>query len=56
MRKVLIVDLLAERKALGKLGVRKMIEYLPGHEILLWAPHTDERLDYGFLEGVVERA
>lgn len=54
MRKVLIVDLLAERKALGKLGVRKMIEYLPGHEILLWAPHTDERLNYGFGR-VVER-
>jgi len=48
MRKVLIVDLLAERQALGKMGVRKMIEYLPNHEVLLWAPHTNERLNYGF--------
>jgi len=45
---VLIVDLLAERQAFGKLGVANIVEFLPGWEVLLWSPHTDERVDYGF--------
>ncbi len=48
MPTLLIVDLLAERKAFGQKGVEEIISHFPNHEILLWAPHTDEPRDYGF--------
>ena len=48
MPTLLIVDLLAERKAFGEKGVEEIINHFPNHEVLLWAPHTDEPRDYGF--------
>ncbi len=48
MPTLLIVDLLAERKAFGEKGVEEIINHFPNHEVLLWAPHTDEPIDYGF--------
>ena len=46
--KLLVVDLLAERKAFGKEGVREIISHFENPEVYLWAPHTTERVDYGF--------
>ena len=48
MPKLLVVDLLAEREAFGKKGVEEIVRHFPEHEVLLWAPHTDEVRDYGF--------
>ena len=48
MQRLLIVDLLAEREAFGKKGVEEIVRHFPNHEVLLWAPHTDEARDYGF--------
>lgn len=48
MPTLLIVDLLAERKAFGEKGVEEIINHFPNHEVLLWAPHTDEPTEYGF--------
>lgn len=48
MKKLLVVDLLAEREAFGKKGVEEIVSHFPGHEILLWAPHTDDCVDYKF--------
>ena len=48
MPTLLIVDLLAERKAFGEKGVEEIINHFPNHEVQLWAPHTDEPRDYGF--------
>ena len=46
--RLLVVDLLAERKAFGKEGVREIASHFDNPEILLWSPHTKQRTDYGF--------
>ena len=46
--RLLVVDLLAERKAFGKEGVREIITHFDDPEVFLWSPHTNERTDYGF--------
>lgn len=48
LQKLLVVDLLAEREAFGGKGVEEIVKHFPNHEVLLWAPHTDEARDYGF--------
>jgi len=48
MPKLLIVDLLAERIAFGEKGVEEIVRHFPGHEVLLWAPHTDNPREYQF--------
>ena len=48
MAKLLVVDLLAEREAFGKKGVEEIVRHFPGHEVLLWAPHTEDVRDYQF--------
>ncbi len=45
---LLIVDLLAEREAFGKKGVGEIVKHFPNHEILLWAPHVENPIDYSF--------
>ncbi len=54
---VLVVDLLAERQSFGREGVREIISHFENPEVSLWAPHTNQRVDYGFgriVEGPVE--
>jgi len=46
--RLLVVDLLAERKAFGKEGVREIVSHFDNPEIFLWSPHTKQRTDYGF--------
>ena len=46
--RLLVVDLLAERKAFGKEGVREIAAHFDNPEIFLWSPHTKQRTDYGF--------
>lgn len=46
--RLLVVDLLAEREAFGREGVREIVQHFPAEEVFLWSPHTDERLEYGF--------
>ena len=46
--KLLIVDLLAERKAFGQEGVREIVSHFDNPDVYLWAPHTDERIEYDF--------
>ena len=46
--RLLVVDLLAERKAFGKEGVREIASHFDNPEIFLWSPHTKQRTDYGF--------
>jgi len=48
MSVLLIVDLLAEREAFGKKGVEEIVKHFPDHEILLWAPHVENPIDYSF--------
>ena len=48
MTSLLIVDLLAEHEAFGKKGVEEIVKYFPNHEILLWAPHVENPIDYSF--------
>ena len=48
MATILIVDLLAEREAFGKKGVEEIVKHFPSHEILLWAPHVKNPIDYLF--------
>ena len=48
MQKLLVVDLLAEREGFGGKGVEEIVSHFPDHDVLLWAPHTDEARDYGF--------
>ena len=50
--RLLIVDLLAERKAFGKEGVREIISHFDNPEVFLWSPHTENRTEYGFGEVV----
>jgi len=45
---VLVIDLLAESAAFGRMGVANMVKYIPDHEVLLWSPHTENRVDYGY--------
>lgn len=46
--RLLVVDLLAERKAFGKEGVREIVAHFEDPEVFLWSPHTTERTEYGF--------
>ena len=46
--RLLVVDLLAERKAFGKEGVREIVAHFDDPEVFLWSPHTSERTDYGY--------
>jgi len=46
--KLLIVDLLAERKAFGQEGVREIISHFDNPDVYLWSPHTSERVKYDF--------
>lgn len=46
--RLLVVDLLAERKAFGKEGVREIVAHFDDPEVFLWSPHTSERIEYGF--------
>ena len=48
MQKLLVVDLLAEREGFGGKGVEEIVSHFPDHDVLLWAPHTNEARDYGF--------
>jgi len=48
MPTLLIVDLLAEREGFGKKGVAEIVKHFPDHEILLWAPHVENPIDYSF--------
>tara|TARA_Y100000766_G_C18733936_1_gene520216 strand:- start:62 stop:712 length:651 start_codon:yes stop_codon:yes gene_type:complete len=48
MPKLLVVDLLAERIAFGEKGVEEIVRHFPTHEIILWAPHTDQPREYSF--------
>ena len=48
MPKLLVVDLLAERIAFGEKGVEEIVRHFPDHEIVLWAPHTDQPREYSF--------
>ena len=50
--RLLIVDLLAERKAFGKEGVREIISHFDNPEVFLWSPHTENRTEYDFGEVV----
>ena len=46
--RLLVVDLLAERKAFGKEGVKEIISHFDEPEVFLWSPHTNSRIDYGY--------
>ncbi|DAC20432.1 MAG TPA: hypothetical protein D7H89_06690 [Candidatus Poseidoniales archaeon] len=46
--RLLVVDLLAEREAFGRAGVKEIINHFAADEVFLWSPHTDQRLDYGY--------
>ena len=46
--RLLVVDLLAERKAFGKEGVKEIIAHFDNPEVFLWSPHTTDRTEYGF--------
>ena len=46
--RLLVVDLLAEREAFGRVGVNEIVRHFSANEVFLWSPHTQERLDYGF--------
>ena len=48
MPTLLVVVLLAEREAFGKKGVEEIVKHFPSHEILLWAPHVENPIDYSF--------
>ena len=46
--RLLVVDLLAEREAFGRVGVTEIVDHFSPTEVFLWSPHTQDRLDYGF--------
>ena len=48
MPNLLVVDLLAEREGFGKKGVEEIVKHFSDHEILMWAPHEENPLDYSF--------
>ena len=45
---ILIVDLLAERQAFGREGVREILAHFDSPVVSLWSPHVTQRVDYGF--------
>lgn len=45
---ILIVDLLAERQAFGREGVREILEHFEYAKVSLWSPHVSQRVDYEF--------
>ena len=46
--RLLVVDLLAEREAFGRVGVGEIVHHFSPTDVFLWSPHTQDRLDYGF--------
>ncbi len=46
--RLLVVDLLAEREAFGRVGVGEIVHHFSPNNVFLWSPHTQDRLDYGF--------
>ncbi len=46
--RLLVVDLLAEREAFGRVGVGEIVRHFSPTQVYLWSPHTQDRLDYGF--------
>ena len=46
--RLLIVDLLAEREAFGREGVREIVRHFSPCDVFLWSPHTESRLEYGY--------
>ena len=48
MKRLLIVDLLAERQAFGEKGCEEIMNHFPGYEVYLWAPHVENPRDYPF--------
>ena len=46
--RLLVVDLLAEREAFGRVGVGEIVRHFSPNNVFLWSPHTQDRLDYGF--------
>ena len=46
--RLLVVDLLAEREAFGRVGVSEIVRHFTPSEVFLWSPHTSERIEYGF--------
>ena len=45
---ILIVDLLAERQAFGREGVREILTHFESANVSLWSPHVSQRVDYQF--------
>ena len=45
---ILVVDLLAERVAFGRSGVKEILSHFLNPQVSLWSPHTTERVEYGF--------
>tara|TARA_B100000767_G_scaffold271715_1_gene297893 strand:- start:4191 stop:4847 length:657 start_codon:yes stop_codon:yes gene_type:complete len=45
---ILIVDLLAERQAFGREGVREILAPFDSPTVSLWSPHVTQRVDYEF--------
>jgi GMP synthase-like glutamine amidotransferase len=48
MKRLLIVDLLAERQAFGEKGCEEICKHFPSHDVFLWAPHTENPHTYPF--------
>lgn len=48
MMHILVVDLLAERRAFGREGVREILSHFDSAKVSLWSPHVTERVDYEF--------
>ena len=46
--RLLVVDLLAEREAFGRVGVAEIIDHFSPTDVFLWSQNTQKRLDYGF--------
>ena len=46
--RLLIVDLLAEREAFGREGVREIVRHFLPCDVYLWSPHTESRVEYGY--------
>ncbi len=48
MMHILVVDLLAERQAFGREGVREILSHFNSSKVSLWSPHVSQRVDYEF--------
>ncbi len=48
MMHILVVDLLAERQAFGREGVREILSHFDSSKVSLWSPHVSQRVDYEF--------